>query len=669
VQAQTPAPGLQPVPYRRRTGVCLNMIVKNETPVLERLFRSLRRVIDYYVIVDTGSDDGTPAFIRRWMYGAGIPGEVHQRPWVNFGANRDEALQLAVESGRADWLLLIDADEELVCPDPGALARLTPGVTYELEKCIGALRYALPNLVDVRHNRWRWRGAVHEYLEHLGGTLRREPLKSAWIDCRLGEGARSRGRTPEQKYLADAALLEAELAREPANPRSRFYLAQSYRDAGHLQKAREHYLLRADMTTGWIEETFFARFQAGRMARLLGLPHETVLADLLAAFNQRPCRAEPLHELALHCRNQKRWGEAYAFASAGARLPKPQDRLFVMQDVYQWRLLDELAVAAYWTGHYAISREAALDILGRCEKEGVAVPAADLDRIRGNLRLAEEKLDLRQQAEPVDAASARPAVYSDRTDFAACPLCESPDIADAVTGDCSKHPLYDPLINPVIQWRRCADCGHVFTSGYFTEEAARRVFSRSHDNQKVGHNLEPGRVMASRIVEKVLPHASSGLWLDIGFGNGALLFTAQEYGFSPVGVDVRAENVNALTEMGIEAHCAELSALSLPKPCAVISMMDVLEHMHYPGQALHKVHDLLAPQGVLLLSMPNSESVGWKTLSDSQLNPYWGELEHYHNFSRSRLYALLRDCGFEPVRYGISERYRLCMEVVCIKAR
>ena len=68
-----------------------------------------------------------------------------------------------------------------------------------------------------------------------------------------------------------------------------------------------------------------------------------------------------------------------------------------------------------------------------------------------------------------------------------------------------------------------------------------------------------------------------------------------------------------------------------------------------------------------ILSMPNTENVLWKILTQQNINPYWGELEHYHNFSRTRLYSLLSEYGFEPVRYGISERYRLCMEIVCIK--
>lgn len=65
--------------------------------------------------------------------------------------------------------------------------------------------------------------------------------------------------------------------------------------------------------------------------------------------------------------------------------------------------------------------------------------------------------------------------------------------------------------------------------------------------------------------------------------------------------------------------------------------------------------------------MPNSESILWDQMSASRTNPYWSEIEHYHNFSRTRLFALLAQTGFTAVSYGISERYRLCMEVVAIR--
>jgi 2-polyprenyl-3-methyl-5-hydroxy-6-metoxy-1,4-benzoquinol methylase len=210
-------------------------------------------------------------------------------------------------------------------------------------------------------------------------------------------------------------------------------------------------------------------------------------------------------------------------------------------------------------------------------------------------------------------------------------------------------------------------CAHVFTEGYYTQESCDIIFSKTHENQKVGGPLEQNRVISAKMVEKVLPYADAGIWLDVGFGNGSLLFTAQEYGFRPVGVDLRRDNVSIMRSLGIEAYCEDLNVVTLSEECSVVSMADVLEHVPYPHETLKASARLLKEGGVLLISMPNSENIIWRALDQQNANPYWGEIEHYHNFSRTRLYALLSEHGFTPVRYGISERYRVCMEIVAIK--
>ena len=256
-----------------------------------------------------------------------------------------------------------------------------------------------------------------------------------------------------------------------------------------------------------------------------------------------------------------------------------------------------------------------------------------------------------------------------RIPYQSCPLCESTRIEKKYVADCTKHPLYKPGIPPDMRWMACMSCGHIFTNGYFTEEALKLIFSSTHENQKVGFDLERQRAISARMIEKVLPYVHEGYWLDIGFGNGALLYTAEEYGFTPVGIDLRTDNVEVIKRTGVEAYCLDINELDHPGRYSVISMADVLEHMPYPGRVLEVVHKLLSNNGALLLSMPNMDSMLWKTLNNNGINPYWGELEHYHNFGRNRLYSLLREKGFDPVRFGISERYRACMEVVAKKQR
>jgi protein O-GlcNAc transferase len=251
--------------------------------------------------------------------------------------------------------------------------------------------------------------------------------------------------------------------------------------------------------------------------------------------------------------------------------------------------------------------------------------------------------------------------------YTACPLCAASDMPSILTADCSAHPLYHPSLPRTIVWRRCRRCGHVFTEGYFTEEAAAIVFSKSLPHQTVGHDAERTRAVSARMVERVARHVMNGDWLDIGFGNGSLLFTAAEWGFRPVGADLRQDNVATLRKLGFEAHADPIERLQDSGRFSVISMADVLEHMPQPRLGLEAAWRLLRPGGVVLLSMPNMDCIIWRMLDAAKTNPYWGEIEHYHNFGRSRLYDLLREFGFDPVEYGISERYRVCMEVIARK--
>lgn len=255
-----------------------------------------------------------------------------------------------------------------------------------------------------------------------------------------------------------------------------------------------------------------------------------------------------------------------------------------------------------------------------------------------------------------------------RTQYTNCPLCKSPKLHSLREVDCSKHDMWVPGIPETIHWMRCGDCAHVFTSHYWTKAGLDLLLAKTYAEQTPGIGVESQRPTSARIIEKVIEQGSHcGSWLDVGFGNGSLLLTANEYGIPAFGIDIRPDSVAALRRLGIKCDCCEIADIKEDNRFSCISFCDVLEHMPDPKAALVKAFNLLKLRGTLFVSMPNMDAPVWSYLDAQGENPYWTELEHLHNFGRRRMLALLTEVGFSHVRYGISQRYRACMELTAIK--
>ena len=71
------------------------MIVKNESHIIGDTLKCLiqKAPFQYWVICDTGSTDGTQEIIKDAL--KDIPGELHEVPWVDFGTNRTQVVDLA----------------------------------------------------------------------------------------------------------------------------------------------------------------------------------------------------------------------------------------------------------------------------------------------------------------------------------------------------------------------------------------------------------------------------------------------------------------------------------------------------------------------------------------------------------------------------------------------
>ena len=93
-------------------GLC--MIVKNESKVILRCLESVRPLVDYVLVEDTGSTDGTQTIIREWLDRVQLPGEVYDEPWRDFAYNRSHALARMRNKEEVDYTLVMDADDHVV---------------------------------------------------------------------------------------------------------------------------------------------------------------------------------------------------------------------------------------------------------------------------------------------------------------------------------------------------------------------------------------------------------------------------------------------------------------------------------------------------------------------------------------------------------------------------
>ena len=343
------------------------MIVKDEAHVIRRCLDSVRPYINHWVIVDTGSTDGTQEVIRTHY--RDLPGTLHERPWRNFGANRSEALSLA--RGNAAYLLVMDADHVLCAPRGYRFTALGADAYYLAHRYAG-VQYGLAVLLADRIA-WRYEGVLHEYVT-ADVAHRIEALPGPWIDV-YHEGSRSRD---PQTYLKDVAVLETALARDPDNARYAFYYAQSLKDAGLLERALAAFRRRATMR-GWDEETWQARYQAAQLVERLAHAPSEIQRAYLESFNARPSRAEPLVQLARWHRERQEWALALLFARTAVGLARPADQLFIEDAVYAWKADDELSIAAWHAGARDEGRRS-IERLVKARR----FPASERERIEKN---------------------------------------------------------------------------------------------------------------------------------------------------------------------------------------------------------------------------------------------------------------------------------------------
>lgn len=338
--------------------ICLNMIVKDESHIIESTLNNIIEniQIDYWVISDTGSTDGTQDIILEFFNKHNIPGELYEDKWKDFAHNRNLALEYA--KGKCDYTFIFDADDVFV----GDF--VLPEKLSHDQYCFffgPDVSYFRPLLIKSSLN-WKWHGVLHEF---LGCDI--QPTNTDIIGNYYLISGRTGNRSKQpNKYLNDAKVLEAAFyEEEKVNgdllSRYAFYCAQSYKDAGKNEEALKWYLKRAHLGS-WVEEVYYSYLMAGDIAHELGL-EDSAISYYLEGQNCLNSRAECYYRLANMYRIKGKHRLSYTFATLGKQISKPTNALFSFDNVYDYLLDFEISISAWYVDKHNEGKAACLHVM------------------------------------------------------------------------------------------------------------------------------------------------------------------------------------------------------------------------------------------------------------------------------------------------------------------
>ncbi len=202
--------------------ISLCMIVKNEEFFLPKCLNSAKEFVDEIIVVDTGSTDSTVKIAE------GYNAKVYHHPWENsFSKARNYSLKYAT----CDWIIILDADEELDAKD-------APTLKAVIRECDADLLYlqvldkttedkivSISNSERVFKNHLgiKYEGIVHNYLKHNCNAITTN-IKLFHYGYNLDE------KKMERKFVRTSSLLKEQIKNDPSNPMPHHFLAVAFSD-------------------------------------------------------------------------------------------------------------------------------------------------------------------------------------------------------------------------------------------------------------------------------------------------------------------------------------------------------------------------------------------------------------------------------------------------------
>lgn len=196
---------------------------------------------------------------------------------------------------------------------------------------------------------------------------------------------------------------------------------------------------------------------------------------------------------------------------------------------------------------------------------------------------------------------------------------------------------------------RCLRCGLIYANPQEDLKGVELKYCNMEDDVYISE--EQGRRSAARIIlDKIAKYRRKGKILDIGCATGFLLDEARKQGWQAYGVELSKWAVNfAREKFNLDIYEGLVVEAKFPyNYFDAVVMIDTIEHLPNPRQALEEIRRILKPDGILCISTPDIESFSSRILTAR----WWGiQQSHLYYFSKKTFTKLLDATGFNVIKY------------------
>lgn len=342
------------IEYDNLINLCI--MVKNGGEQFESMLQDNINYIDRWTILDTGSTDNTINIANKVL--ANKKGKLYTEPFINFRDSRNRLLDLAGKTCK--YTLMLD-DTYVIQGNIRKILGDIRGDQYansysfyiQSDDSLYASNRLVKSLTGLRYI-----NTIHEIITQENNICCVIPQDDVFILDRRFDYMEKRTRN---RKMLDLELLEKEVEKNPNEPRSYYYIAQTYRCLEDHENAYKYFIKRSQFRdNGFRQELVDAIFEAARTANfILNKPWEECLKLYLDAYNVDNRRPESLYFIGVHYYTENDYKEAFKYWKKAFELGFPIDCQYSLKPTLCYHFLPKLlAKICYHIGEYIVGQKA-----------------------------------------------------------------------------------------------------------------------------------------------------------------------------------------------------------------------------------------------------------------------------------------------------------------------